>query len=179
MQRKRVLHCCRCTYAMQTVFVCVCVCVCVNLALYVRECVWEHRLQESTQVLNGLNTGKNEEMQFISDDATASIVQVTIPVNCAAFSSLIDRRDVWWFKTICTFWERESVRAWWFTHAVYEMISHRNFSNYFRSYLMKKYELYKIIIIAPGTVRWCCMSCHSSHCRSVFSLRSAFWDQPL
>ncbi len=93
--------------------VCVCVRVCVNLALYVRECVWEHRLQESAQVLNGLNTGKNEEMQFISDDATASIVQVTIPVNCAAFSSLIDRRDVWWFKTICTFWE--SVRAWWFT----------------------------------------------------------------
>ncbi len=88
-----------------------CVCVWENLALYVRECVWEHRLQESTQVLNGLNAGKNEEMQFISDDATASIVQVTIPVNCAAFSSLIDRRDVWWFKTICTFWERECVRG--------------------------------------------------------------------
>ncbi len=108
MQRKRVLHCCRCTYAMQTVFVCVCACV--------RECVWEHRLQESTQVLNGLNTGKN---------ATASIVQVTIPVNCAAFSSLIDRHDVWWFKTICTFWEREC--AWWFTHAVYEIISQKLF----------------------------------------------------
>ncbi len=40
--------------------------------------------------------------------------------------------------------ERERVQG--FTHAVCEIMSHRKFSNYFRSYLVKKYELYNIII---------------------------------
>ncbi len=40
-----------------------------------------------------------------------------------------------------------------FTHTVCESMSHRNFYNYFRSYLMKKYELYNIIIISPAPDR--------------------------
>ncbi len=87
-------------------------------------------------------------MQFINfSDNTASIVQVTIPVSTV---QLAYRRDVWWFEAICAFLERESAR--WFTCTACENMSHRKFSNYFRSYLMKKYELYltfSIIITLP------------------------------
>ncbi len=69
-------------------------------------------------------------------------------VNCAVCSSIIvqtrcDLKPFMHFK-------RERACAWWFSHAVCEMMSHRNFSNYFISYLMKKYELYSIIIISSA-----------------------------
>ncbi len=49
--------------------------------------------------------------------------------------------------------ERERERALWFTHTVCEIMPHRNFSNYLINYLMKKYELYSIIIISPAPNR--------------------------
>ncbi len=61
--------------------------------------------------------------------------------------------------------EREREGARWFTHAINDIMSQRNFSNDFISYLMKMYELYKIIIISPAPdraldIRQChCMSC--------------------
>ncbi len=94
-------------------------------------------------------------MQFInfSDDATASIVQVTIPVSTV---QLTYSADAIWFEAICAFWERKREHARWFTHAVFEIMSHGKFSDYFISYLMKKYELYRtfsIIIISPARDR--------------------------
>ncbi len=99
-------------------------------------------------------------------------------VNCAECSSLIVQTRC---VVIWSHFERERESARWFTHVVCEIMSHRNFSNYFRSYLFKKYELYSIIIIspAPDRVRRCrCMSCQSSHGRHVISMRCFFWDQP-
>ncbi len=107
---------------------------------------------------------------------TASIVQVIIPVPTVQLA--YRQIDVWWFEVICAYWERERER--WFTHAVCEILSHRNLSNYFLSYLMEKYELCNIIIISPApdsVRRWRYMSCRSRlarHLLEIIFLRSAF-----
>ncbi len=67
----------------------------------------------------------------------------------------------------------EKTESSWITHAVYRITPHRKFSNYFISYLIKKYELYltfSIIIIYTHrtefeTVR--CMSCQTSDGRQL------------
>ncbi len=154
----------------------VCVCVCVWTWPYVCASSVYECLQESVRAINGLNTGKNsKEMQFINFSDNTTLPRLCNScVNCAACSSLIDWRDVWWFEVICAFWERE--RAMIHSHRLWRL---RNFSNYFISYLIIKKELYKIIIIspAPDKRRCRCMSCQSSHGRHVISLRSfvVFW----
>ncbi len=92
-------------------------------------------------------------------------------VNCAArYSADVMRLEATW-----AFWEKKE-RARWFTHAVCDIMSHRNFSNYL-SYLMKKYELYKIIIIspAPDRVRRAA-ACRVKH---LTARASSAWDRPL
>ncbi len=112
MQRKRVLHCCRCTYAMQTVCVCVrepgvvCAWVCMRAPSPGEHASaeWFKRWQEWR---NAIYKWRCDCLDSASDN------------SCQLCSvQLAYRQTVWWFKTICTFWERESVRAWWFTHAV-------------------------------------------------------------
>ncbi len=52
---------------------------------------------------------------------------------------------------------------------------------FFIRFLIKKYELYSIIIFtrAGQRLRLChCMLCQTSHGRRVISLRSFFWDRP-
>ncbi len=106
---------------------CVCVCVCVNLVLCVRfECVWMRGLQESVRALNGLNTGKNEVINFIDD--------VTLPRLCKwQFLCQMCSVQLAYRQTRCVvIWshlrilrERERKRVRWFTQAVYKMMSHR------------------------------------------------------
>ncbi len=122
---------------------CVCVCVCVNLVLCVRfECVWMRGLQESVRALNGLNTGKNEEMQFInfSDD-------VTLPRLCKwQFLSMCSVQLAYRQTAMCgdlshlrVLRERERKRVRWFTQAVINDVL-TEFSLYFEKQTFWKYN---------------------------------------
>ncbi len=115
--------------------------------------------------------------------------------SCQLFSvQLAYSADAIWFEAICAFWEREKERARAVIHSRCFWNSHRKFSNYFISYLMKKYELYltfSIIIISPTPDRdWDgAAACRAKPLsargrRHLFSrlLTSAwdrfFWDRP-
>ncbi len=116
-------------------------------------------------------------MQFInfSDDATLPRL-CKWQFLCQLCSSLI-------MQTRCDlkpFWEkRERERARWFSHAVCEIMSHRNFSNYFKLFNEEIWivQHYNYFTRAGQRLRrCCCMSCQFSHGRRIISLRSAFLE---
>ncbi len=129
-------------------------------------------------------------MQFINfiDDNTALIVQVTIPVSTELCSVTLAYRktrcvEIWSHLLILRGKERE--RAVIHAPCLWNSVSQNVFLIYFRSYLMKKYELhltFSILIILSAPDRDCAAACCAKPLTAGASsaldrfLRSAFLE---